>query len=133
MYVYHLKIRCIDITQSLPMRECGLKQMKSDFNDREEWVTPHAGVWIETIILPLTLFHRRSLPMRECGLKQPKFIYVIASLQSLPMRECGLKLHSSAACCPNTMSLPMRECGLKLNIYQSNKIQLRHSPCGSVD
>ena len=51
MYVYHLKIRCIDITRSLPMRECGLKLGVRQFVKVGVLVTPHAGVWIETVAM----------------------------------------------------------------------------------
>ena len=35
---------------SLPMRECGLKLTIEEFR-YSEYVTPHAGVWIETVRL----------------------------------------------------------------------------------
>ena len=69
MYVYHLKIRCIDITRSLPMRECGLKRDKYDE----------------------IIGEGQSLPMRECGLKQYPSPFCRQIAWSLPMRECGLK------------------------------------------
>ena len=52
------------------MRECGLKQSVWEKLYFAMQVTPHAGVWIETMrnmLLHLDIY--KSLPMRECGLK----------------------------------------------------------------
>ena len=133
MYVYHLKIRCIDVTQSLPMRECGLKPSNT----------------------ANTLFDMRSLPMRECGLKHDSVVTSEPFGVSLPMRECGLKLRSrliNFCRLPVTphagvwietegnydwstyiKSLPMRECGLKPRSNKQRSNRRSHSPCGSVD
>ena len=55
-------------------------------------VTPHAGVWIETIINLIPIMMILSLPMRECGLKHFITLHFATKARSLPMRECGLKL-----------------------------------------
>ena len=54
---------------SLPMRECGLKQIAQGHIQEK----------------PL------SLPMRECGLKLVPYNESNIFFASLPMRECGLK------------------------------------------
>ncbi len=37
------------VEESLPMRECGLKLLLPAYFRRSQGVTPHAGVWIETL------------------------------------------------------------------------------------
>ena len=56
------------------MRECGLKLVDFGHSFLFDYVTPHAGVWIETMIYSMADGVNLSLPMRECGLKH-KFIY----------------------------------------------------------
>ena len=122
--------------KSLPLRECGLKQVFFCRRGARGYVTPLAGVWIETD-------NRRtgsraeieSLPLRECGLKQrsgrPRLhkcavtplagVWIETQLpiiyrklrKSLPLRECGLKRNLSGSVFPYPLSLPLRECGLK--------------------
>ena len=55
---------------SLPLRECGLKQLAPLRQERPQYVTPLAGVWIETDNTPESKQAKMSLPLRECGLKQ---------------------------------------------------------------
>ena len=74
------------------MWECGLKRSRSDDRSSAEKVTPHVGVWIETIIDPgNNLNTNESLPMWECGLKPQQLHAKGAVIMSLPMWECGLK------------------------------------------
>ena len=49
-------------------------------------VTPHAGVWIETIIAFFIAYGIASLPMRECGLK---LAYVAHELEKISHSPCG--------------------------------------------
>ena len=56
-------------TESLPLRECGLK------------LTQY-GLRIRT---------KESLPLRECGLKSCRSSVDLDRRRSLPLRECGLK------------------------------------------
>ena len=99
----------------------------------ENGVTPHVGVWIETISPRPYKRWKESLPMWECGLKHPG-------------RELGNGLWSHSPCGSvdwngdkrvkqiiADMSLPMWECGLKLVLVQRTRVTLSHSPCGSVD
>ena len=60
----------VRILVSLPMRECGLKLFVCTNIKFVIWVTPHAGVWIETPLHSEDTHDRLSLPMRECGLIQ---------------------------------------------------------------
>ena len=92
------------------MWECGLKHVIL-FLLVYGAVTPHVGVWIETMKARGELEVKRSLPMWECGLKPVPFARLSAGLMSLPMWECGLKLG-------------VRICGVAVH---------GHSPCGSVD
>ena len=73
------------------MRECGLKPSLRSVQDLRYNVTPHAGVWIETICFFASSVSAPSLPMRECGLKHNNALGVGMDMGSLPMRECGLK------------------------------------------
>ena len=53
---------------------------------------------------------------------------------SLPLRECGLKWLSNAYAPGLTGGLPVREGGLKSQgSGPSEALDMRHSPCGSVD
>ena len=60
----------MQLMESLPLRECGLK---CDCN-------------LESLQKKL------SLPLRECGLKSWSYHVISLSHVSLPLRECGLKL-----------------------------------------
>ena len=51
------------------MRECGLKRAFRSPLHPQPFVTPHAGVWIETQWENSFAPAFKSLPMRECGLK----------------------------------------------------------------
>ncbi len=97
---------------SLPMRECGLKQSFSFLTIQGKKVTPHAGVWIETLFYYVSTCYNTSLPMRECGLKRIQTELLFPIKQSLPMRECGLK----------------QMIGKQMDTEIAS-----HSPCGSVD
>ena len=82
---------------SLPTRECGLKHPVLKVSTILDSVTPHAGVWIETVVAGLANDENWSLPTRECGLKRICAKRGRVQISSLPTRECGLKqrLHRS--------------------------------------
>ena len=99
--------------KSLPMWECGLKRNCHNLTDEEVHVTPHVGVWIETLVSVPAVATTSSLPMWECGLKLIQSLTLSLLHMSLPMWECGLKhaiLSNDVVCLG---SLPMWECGLK--------------------
>ena len=50
------------------------------------YVTPHAGVWIETTGKLSERLYLQSLPMRECGLKQLLHVWTIVRESHSP---CG--------------------------------------------
>ena len=97
-------------------------------------VTPHAGVWIETVYLMSNNKINESRPMRACGLKQTTQKYCFVDkvtphagvwietlysafcslvISSRPMRACGLKQNGKATMSHFGRSRPMRACGLK--------------------
>ena len=76
---------------SLPTRECGLKQNENATMGDIIKVTPHVGVWIETILSYAHILSIKSLPTWECGLKQGRKAMPMRYNQSLPTWECGLK------------------------------------------
>ena len=55
---------------SLPMWECGLKLWCTAAQIEFAQVTPHVGVWIETLHRNDRGQGAESLPMWECGLKR---------------------------------------------------------------
>ncbi len=61
-----------DVTSSLPLRECGLKVKGWVLPRSTMRVTPLAGVWIERFGKNPNMTLRKSLPLRECGLKEQK-------------------------------------------------------------
>ena len=100
------------------------------------FVTPLAGVWIETARHQSDQPSALSLPLRECGLKQKGQRIHGRKTPSLPLRECGLKPPVAVSIALNApvtplagvwietpsirkrppgrpRSLPLRECGLK--------------------
>ena len=54
---------------SRPTRACGLKPKITHVRFRYGYVTPHAGVWIETTFCGDGLSTSMSRPTRACGLK----------------------------------------------------------------
>ena len=79
-------------SQSLPLRECGLKSVKVNAIIILLKVTPLAGVWIEIFVLKAEGDMSESLPLRECGLKSGvDRLDCCVCGWSLPLRECGLK------------------------------------------
>ncbi len=77
---------------SLPVRECGLKYYRKTDTDRQERVTPCAGVWIEI------LKAKGEIPFSEVTPCAGVWIEIIIEqfsililFVSLPVRECGLK------------------------------------------
>ncbi len=97
---------------SLPVRECGLK-----FDNPQDHGYPGEP----------------SLPVRECGLKYIDRIERARQTLSLPVRECGLKSYFPACYMSICSSLPVRECGLKFPVLPIGQLLYCHSPCGSVD
>ena len=59
----------VHLQLSLPMWECGLKHTTTSGNHVSQ-VTPHVGVWIETLNIQAPFLSIGSLPMWECGLKR---------------------------------------------------------------
>ena len=57
------------LVSSLPLRECGLKELLNHMSICLICVTPLAGVWIERKMIYRIIKHVQSLPLRECGLK----------------------------------------------------------------
>ena len=55
--------------QSRPTWACGLKHRGRGEDNKRDAVTPHVGVWIETLILSLGFFWVLSRPTWACGLK----------------------------------------------------------------
>ena len=124
-------------SSSLPMWECGLKLFCAHRSSLRKEVTPHVGVWIETLDNPFCDFVLHvtphvgvwietflncsfigsftSLPMWECGLKLISGEFEVKDIKSLPMWECGLKLKEELEELKEEESLPMWECGLKRN------------------
>ena len=76
-------------------------------------VTPHVGVWIETVQLCWKTALRLSLPMWECGLKLVLCLNTINLSFVTP--HVGVWIETSSSSIPATpaWSLPMWECGLK--------------------
>ena len=100
----------IPLTESLPMRECGLKPLRKSVTTLT-MVTPHAGVWIETSLHPAPKLLCIVTPHAGVWIETNNIMKYIIKDGSLPMRECGLKLVTSVIC----------------DLFVS------HSPCGSVD
>ena len=63
----------LDSRTSLPMRERGLKFFLLVNFPVIRKVAPHAGAWIEMMMLIFPLLDLLSLPMRERGLKSTSF------------------------------------------------------------
>ena len=63
----------------------------AQFGMNAQEVTPHVGVWIETVDVYLHVRSELSLPTWECGLKRTILITTIWTMTSLPTWECGLK------------------------------------------
>ena len=61
-------------TPSRPTRACGLKLNKPLRLENFTLVTPHTGVWIETLIELKGKLKLMSRPTRACGLKQQPHI-----------------------------------------------------------
>ena len=101
-----------NLSESLPVRECGLK-----FDNPQDHGYPGEP----------------SLPVRECGLKYIDRIERARQTLSLPVRECGLKSYFPACYMSICSSLPVRECGLKFPVLPIGQLLYCHSPCGSVD
>ena len=81
MWECGLKLRRFELLavllRSLPMWECGLKPSSKYKGIVNAAVTPHVGVWIETIIISSDKPLPGSLPMWECGLKQRHRLHLI--------------------------------------------------------
>ena len=139
---------------SLPTWECGLKQCRKRTLHRYvghsprgsvDWnlkgvqsipmvgVTPHVGVWIETLAFCDRQARHLSLPTWECGLKHYKAVENLVINESLPTWECGLKQVKERITEVQTMSLPTWECGLKPLKEGNYSNRSSHSPRGSVD
>ena len=96
-------------------------------------VTPHAGVWIETVPTELYgLAVASSLPTRECGLK-PCFTKLMLPNDVTPHAGVWIETEQNRQKDNIHVSLPTRECGLKHKEYQSPAAMVGHSPRGSVD
>ena len=79
-------------TQSLPLRERGLKFSGGGWLKPWPNVAPLAGAWIEIAQIVLILMILGSLPLRERGLKLTPCFWAASLIMSLPLRERGLKL-----------------------------------------
>ena len=77
--------------RSLPTRERGLKLCIHALQWYRGVVAPHAGAWIETLIILSMQFKEGSLPTRERGLKLFFADSHLVHRWSLPTRERGLK------------------------------------------
>ncbi len=96
-------------------------------------VTPHTGVWIETICVRLLSLVLASRPTRACGLKHKEASRARETSKSRPTRACGLKLANVRAKYPFLKSRPTRACGLKLVLTYQSKHHLKSRPtraCG---
>ena len=96
------------------MRERGLKQQGRICNEADSCVAPHAGAWIETIILILYRPLPSVAPHAGAWIETVNTPNMVAPQRSLPMRERGLKHFFWSFNWICTKSLPMRERGLKL-------------------
>ena len=76
---------------SLPMRECGLKLMPSVYYLNGRFVTPHAGVWIETTTTEININGNNVTPHAGVWIETVGKVLYDVYYKSLPMRECGLK------------------------------------------
>ena len=107
-----LQIVCLCNTLSLPMWECGLKRMAEAQQKWAEIVTPHVGVWIETLSV----------------------VCVCCSCSVTPHVGVWIETRLRNAHCWVSWSLPMWECGLKRwPPGVPPRLVESHSPCGSVD
>ena len=105
------------MSESHPMRVCGLK-LTTCVSAWCIFVTPYAGVWIETSSMLSRFAMIASHPMRVCGLKHKTMkAGIMAARKSHPMRVCGLKPCKEGDYFTRTGSHPMRVCGLKLHIF----------------
>ncbi len=75
------------------MQACGLKHEIAYEKRGPDWVTPHAGVWIETET-PEEIIEKlqASRLMQACGLKRTQANRSGAPVLSRLMQACGLKL-----------------------------------------
>jgi len=78
---------------SHPTRVCGLKRNMSTGNQLIiDLVTPHAGVWIETVIHDIERGAERVTPHAGVWIETPhKLTYNAVDIRSHPTRVCGLK------------------------------------------
>ena len=87
----------------------------ADFASDRHWieVTPHAGVWIETADCRTSETNLLSLPTRECGLKH--CFHCSFLFASLVTPHAGVWIETKPICDGAAVqrSLPTRECGLK--------------------
>ncbi len=95
-------------------------------------VAPHAGAWIETIIISAEKVLVKSHPMRVRGLKLPTAASSVRTLKSHPMRVRGLKQNTNETKLGWTASHPMRVRGLKQMYYIGTGMLMRRTPCGCV-
>ncbi len=96
---------------SFPTRERGLKLTRTDENGFRYAVVPHAGTWIEMVLIRIKTTVFMSFPTRERGLKSAQNPCTTLYPLSFPTRERGLKSF----------------CFQRRNNYQSR------SPRGNVD
>ena len=76
-------------------------------------VTPFAGVWIEMQAFPTNSDITLSLPSRECGLKlRPLRLHCYIRIVT-PFAGVWIEIQDGNSIRPTLMSLPSRECGLK--------------------
>ena len=77
---------------SLPTWECGLKQESPLYQQFSEFVTPHVGVWIETIeIMEIEEEAKAVTPHVGVWIETTCSKQMTKTFGSLPTWECGLK------------------------------------------
>ena len=96
-------------------------------------VTPHAGVWIETVCAVQRGERREVTPhagvwietLRQCAHSTPSAV--------TPHAGVWIETFTALIISAIPLSLPMRECGLKHAETVVYSFEASHSPCGSVD
>ena len=100
-------------TESLPLRECGLKLASGGCCGWLAASLPLRECGLKYLLWHPSLIYPPSLPLRECGLKFSPLHGYSVGLHVTPLAGVWIEIPCNTESGSDAKSLPLRECGLK--------------------